>query len=92
MEIPPMKPWVDVKDADGNSYTISLDEQQKKIKNGSASLYSGEVKTKNGGIITVKIAHAIRSSFSGRFVRITGPSATSPNEIAGQLNRLFAEE
>jgi hypothetical protein len=92
MELPPMKPWIDVKDADGNTYTIALDERRQKIKNGSASLYSGEINTKNGEVISVKIAHAMRSAFSGKFVRITGPSATTPNQIAAQLNTLFAEE
>jgi hypothetical protein len=92
MGLPPMKPWIDVKDANGNSYTISLDGQQQKIKNGSAVLYSGEIKIKSGEIIAVKIAHALRSAFAGRFVRITGPSVTTPDEIAAQLNILFAEE
>ncbi|MDQ3108962.1 MAG: hypothetical protein M3R17_03615 [Bacteroidota bacterium] len=91
MILPPLKPWIDVKDTDGSFHSIYLDEQRHKIKNGFASLYSGELVTKKGERITVKIAGAF-NNFSARFVRVTGPIVTTPAEIAGQLNRLFAEE
>lgn len=87
-----LKPFISLTDAKGNNYTMQLDIEDRKLKNGRAMLLSGTITDKTGMPVTVKIARAVNTAFLAQHVRISGNIVTTAGQIAAQLNTLFAEE
>lgn len=88
----PLKPFVRITDSDGNSHVLELDTAHRHTGTDKVLVLSGKLNLKSGGEVAVKTVRAMKWPFLGKHVRITGNCTTTPEEIAKQLNELFAEE
>lgn len=88
----PLKPFVRITDSDGNYYVLELDTAHRHIGLEKVLVLSGKLNMKSGAEVAVKAVRAMKWPFLGRHVRVSGNCTTTPDEIAHQLNELFAEE